>query len=438
VRARRWQGGGGGGAKCGSARAAPAQPPTGLSEDKPGRVIDSDRPAPSITPRNLTAEPAMDTAAASRPSPSPAAIGVLRDSDSEIVIHWADGRRSRFAAIWLLDNRPDGRHGPEGQRLFDIAELAEEPRVAAAAIAGDADSVGFADGATARFDAAWLRTHALDEASRGERRPTRHLWDRSLRTTLPSARYDAVAQGGGALAAWLRQVRDVGFALLTGVPTEPGMVCRVIELFGYVRETNYGRLFDVVSVEKPTTLAYTGLALGNHTDNPYRDPVPQLQLLHCLEAAAEGGESIVVDGFHAAERLRREQPDDFALLTRHAVPFRYVEKGKVDIQTRAPLIELDRDGGLRAVRDHNRSAAPFDLPEDVIVPYYAAYRRFSQLLHDPAATVGFRLSAGDLFIVDNQRVLHGRRGFGSGRRHLQGAYADKDGLLSKLRVLEGV
>jgi [2-(trimethylamino)ethyl]phosphonate dioxygenase len=46
------------------------------------------------------------------------------------------------------------------------------------------------------------------------------------------------------------------------------------------------------------------------------------------------------------------------------------------------------------------------------------------------------LRPGDLFVVDNRRVLHGRRGFGSGRRHLQGAYADKDGLLSKLRVLE--
>jgi len=365
------------------------------------------------------------------------AVAALRHSDGEIVIEWADGRRSRFAAVWLLDNRPDGRHGPEGQRLFDIAELAEEPRITEVAVTDDDVSVSFADGPTVEFATAWLRAHALDAASRAERRTMRRLWDRSLGAALPMARYDAVAQGGPALADWLRQVRDLGFALLTGVPTKAGMVCRVIELFGYVRETNYGRLFDVVSVEKPTNLAYTGLALGNHTDNPYRDPVPQLQLLHCLEAAAEGGESIAVDGFHAAERLRREQPDDFALLTRHAVPFRYVEKGKVDIQTRAPLIELDSEGELRAVRYNNRSAAPFDLPEDVVVPYYAAYRRFSRLLHDPAATVGFRLAAGDLFIVDNQRVLHGRRGFGSGRRRLQGAYADKDGLLSKLRVLEG-
>src|SRR5882724_2320772 len=356
----------------------------------------------------------------------------------EVTVEWADGRRSRFAAIWLLDNRPDGRHSAEGQRLFDVAELPEEPTIAAAALTGGDLRVEFAPGGTAAlYAAAWLRRHALDAASRAERRRGRRLWDKSLAASLPTGRYAEVAQGGRALAEWLGHVRNLGFALLTGVPTEPGMVCRVIELFGCVRETNYGRLFDVVSVENPTNLAYTGLALGNHTDNPYRDPVPQLQLLHCLEAAEAGGESIAVDGFFAAERLRREHADHFALLTRHAVPFRYVEKGRVDLQCTAPLIERDLEGEVRVVRYNNRSAAPFDLPEEIVRDYYRAYRRFGRLLHDADALVGFKLGAGDLFVVDNQRVLHGRRGFGQGRRHLQGAYSDKDGLLSKLRVLEG-
>jgi gamma-butyrobetaine dioxygenase len=385
-----------------------------------------------------TVEATAHTGSATDGSGELARIAALSHGRDELTIAWADGRRSRFAAIWLLDNRPDGRHSPEGQRLFDVAELPEEPTIAAGTLAGGGLRVEFAPGGvTALYSPEWLRRHALDAASRAERRTQRRLWDKSLAANLPTGRYAEVAQSGRALADWLSHVRDSGFALLTGVPTDPGMVCRVIELFGCVRETNYGRLFDVVSVENPTNLAYTGLALGNHTDNPYRDPVPQLQLLHCLEAAEEGGESIAVDGFFAAERLRREHPDDFALLTRHAVPFRYVETGKVDIQSRAPLIELDVEGEVHAIRYNNRSAAPFDLPEETVAPYYRAYRRFGRLLHDADALVGFKLAAGDLFIVDNQRVLHGRRGFGHGRRHLQGAYSDKDGLLSKLRVLEG-
>jgi gamma-butyrobetaine dioxygenase len=370
-------------------------------------------------------------------STRPGIAAVSHDAET-LIIDWSDGRRSRFAAIWLLDNRTEARQGAEGQRLLDIADIIEEPRIDAAEItpAGDVAVRFAAPQVMATFAAGWLRDHALDPVSRAERRPAPRLWDRTSLSPLPGARYADVAASKPALAGWLRQVRDCGFALLTGVPTEPGMVCRVIELFGHVRETNYGRLFDVVSVERPSNLAYTGLALGNHTDNPYRDPVPQLQLLHCLEQAEAGGESIVVDGFLAAERLRREQPEDFALLTGHAVRFRYVEPGAVDLRAAAPLIELDSEGEVRVVRYNNRSVAPFDLPEDVIVPFYRAYRRFGRLLHEPAATASFRLGAGDLFIVDNQRVLHGRRGFGQGRRHLQGAYADKDGLLSKLRVLE--
>ncbi len=42
----------------------------------------------------------------------------------------------------------------------------------------------------------------------------------------------------------------------------------------------------------------------------------------------------------------------------------------------------------------------------------------------------------DHLLLDNERVLHGRIGHSIGARHLQGCYADRDGFLSTLRVLE--
>ena len=121
---------------------------------------------------------------------------------------------------------------------------------------------------------------------------------------LPAAEHAEIIGSRAALGHWLRDICTYGFALLRGVPTIDGEVTRVAELFGFVRETNYGRIFDVAPKPVPNNLAFSSLALGVHTDNPYRDPVPGLQLLHCLESDAEGGESVVVDGFHAAERLR--------------------------------------------------------------------------------------------------------------------------------------
>jgi gamma-butyrobetaine hydroxylase len=394
---------------------------------KDGAASTPATPAEAAMPTALAAPPAIDDTAR---------IASLAYTADRLTIRWSDGRESPYPAIWLADNRPDRRDRPDGQRLFDAIDLPDGIVLRAAALAADGvvevDLAGF--DSPARFGADWLRAHALDPASRAERRRRPVLWDSSL--ALPAGDYAAVAGDDAARAKWLRQAYDHGFALLRGVPTEPGMVCKVVELFGFVRETNYGRLFDVVAVDKPQNLAFTAIGLGNHTDNPYREPVPQMQLLHCLEAASEGGESVVVDGFAAADRLRREAPDAFALLTRRAVPFRYVETGRVDLRAKAPLIELDADGDVAAVRYNNRSIAPFDLDPDEVEAFYDAYRRFGRLLHDPDLTVGFRLTPGDLFIVNNRRVLHGRRGFSAGRRWLQGCYTDTDGLTSTLFSLE--
>jgi gamma-butyrobetaine dioxygenase len=69
--------------------------------------------------------------------------------------------------------------------------------------------------------------------------------------------------------------------------------------------------------------------------------------------------------------------------------------------------------------------------------YYAAYRRFAELIEDPTMAVGFKLKPGELFIVDNTRVLHARKSFsGTGKRWLQGCYADRDGLYSTLSAIE--
>ena len=71
--------------------------------------------------------------------------------------------------------------------------------------------------------------------------------------------------------------------------------------------------------------------------------------------------------------------------------------------------------------------------------YYEAYRRFAELVDMTQNQVAFKLKPGEAFIVDNTRVLHSRKGYsGSGKRWLQGCYADKDSLLSKLRSLENL
>lgn len=188
----------------------------------------------------------------------------------------------------------------------------------------------------------------------------------------------------------------------------------------------------------PTNLAYTVLGPQAHTDNPYRDPVPSIQVSYCLESSAAGGENMVVDGFRAIEQLRRENPEGFKVLSKYCARFEYAGDAQVALRSKRPMIELAPDGQLVGIRFNNRSTAAItDVPFDDMDSYYPAYRRLGEIIDDPAMEVTFRLNPGECFIADNTRILHARKGYsGAGTRWLQGCYADKDGLLSKLASLD--
>ena len=367
----------------------------------------------------------------------------LIDSGAAIEISLSD-KVHRFHALWLRDNAPDAetRSATNGQRLVTILDIPVETRIAEAAMAGEKLSLRFEpEGKSVDYSTAWLAAHAYDVPRVQEPGWTAEAitrWDGAVQRHLPTASFAEVSRNRAALGTWLAAVRRFGFAVMTEVPTASGSLCQVVDLFGYVRETNYGRWFEVRAEVNPNNLAYTNLGLQAHTDNPYRDPVPTLQILACIENSVDGGESVVVDGFKVAERLKTESPTGFELLSRHCARFEYAGSKGVRLGAKRPLIELGPDGELIAIRFNNRSAAAFtDIPYDDMGGYYAAYRRFAGLIEDEAMQVMFKLAPCELFIVDNTRVLHARKSFSSsGKRWLQGCYADKDGLYSTLAAIE--
>lgn len=350
----------------------------------------------------------------------------------------------RFHAIWLRDNAWDSetRAVGNGQRLIALRDIPTDTMIAGAELAGDSLRVTFKpEGKTVEFSIGWLLHHTYDCSGvqqRGWTSPEIETWDCSLMQNVPVADFNDVGTNPLALRDWLARVARYGFGKLEGGPVEDQALMRVVDLFGYVRETNYGRHFEVRTEVNPTNLAYTGLGLQAHTDNPYRDPVPSIQVLYCLESSAAGGENMVVDGFRAAERLREENAKWFDVLSRYCARFEYAGDEGVVLRSRRPMIELTPDGELIAVRFNNRSlAAVTDVPYDDMGTYYAAYRRLGEIIDDSSMEVTFRLEPGESFVVDNTRVLHARKAYsGTGTRWLQGCYADKDGLLSKLAGLQ--
>jgi gamma-butyrobetaine dioxygenase len=347
---------------------------------------------------------------------------------------WRGGHETLWPTIWLRDQCacPRCRH-PSGQRLFEIGDLPERPEIDSATLQPDhgVRIIWKGEGHVSVYPEAFLAAH--DPKAPKSNDVT--LWGAGL-SPVPQADWNKVANDSATELAWLEAYHRHGFALLRNVPTRPGMVAEVGDRLGFVRTTNYGKLFDVISEPDPNNLANTALGLGVHSDNPYRDPTPGVQLLHCLISDAPGGDSMVVDGFAAAEQLRNESPPHFDLLTRVPASFRFADKN-ADLQARTPLISLDFEGRITAVHYNNRSFAGIDAPVELMEPWYAAYRAFARILKQPARELTFRLAPGDLLVMQNERALHGRTAFDPnlGRRHLQGCYVDKDGMESRMRVL---
>nr|WP_298249654.1 TauD/TfdA family dioxygenase [uncultured Halomonas sp.] len=368
----------------------------------------------------------------------------LIDNGQAVLLTFHQGEQRRFHGIWLRDNAQDAatRSPDNGQRLISLADIPASLRLTEARIEAGRLIVAMAPEAQEfAYDGAWLWKHAYDReppSRRGWLDTRTETWDASLAKRLPSADITALGNDDDTKRRWLADIRRYGIGKLTGGPIEDGVLLDIVAQFGFTRETNYGRYFEVRSEIAPTNLAFTGLGLPAHTDNPYRDPAPTLQLLYCLENSAAGGDNRVVDGFLAAQLLHEEDPHGFELLASYCARFEYRGLGDVCLQARRPIIELAPDGEMIGFRFNNRSAAPFsDIPYADMATYYAAYRRLGEILESPEMGVTFKLAPGEAFLVDNTRVLHARTGYsGEGSRWLQGCYADRDGLLSTLACLE--
>jgi gamma-butyrobetaine dioxygenase len=355
---------------------------------------------------------------------------------NELVLDRGDGTSYPIHPLWLRERCRDAATMDlhTQQRLQDPSDFDLGMKITAVSQPqAGSYRVKFSDGHEASFSAA----EVLGEAALADNShdcPAPLLWDGRL-AQFPRARWRA-DPAPAELMSWLEAFLTYGFIIFEGVPTEPGTVLKVGSVFGFVRETNFGALFNVRSTPNATDLAYTSVSLDPHTDNPYRAPVPGIQLLHCLVNETTGGLSTLVDGFAVAQALRTDEPESFRILASTPVRFKYID-ADTELTASAPPIELDVTGGLRAIQFSPRlDFVPLFAPER-LEAYFRARRSFDHRLRAPDYEIRFLLRSGDLVMFDNCRLLHGRTGFNpaEGLRHLQGCYIDIDGPRSRYRVL---
>jgi gamma-butyrobetaine dioxygenase len=337
-------------------------------------------------------------------------------------------------ALWLRERcqDPHSLDPHTQQRLFDPHRLPDDLSLVCIEEQGENRArLAFSDGYAGEYELSRL----ADDLDLEDGLPREVAW----RADLP---LDSVSVDGRALdndEARLRSVESLlthGMVIIRNLPTDPECILEVARRFGYVRETNFGRLFEVYSRPGSNDLAYRPVPLGAHTDNPYREPVPGIQLLHCLVNETTGGWSTLVDSLSVGEALREEDPKGLELLASTPVRFRFIDASEELIEHR-PIVQRDVSGRMTGVHYSPRLDYLPLLDAATTRRFQRARRRLSELFADPRFELRFPLRAGELMMFNNSRVLHGRTAYdpNEGRRHLQGCYIDLDGPRSLYRTL---
>ncbi|GAP91740.2 putative trimethyllysine dioxygenase [Rosellinia necatrix] len=246
---------------------------------------------------------------------------------------------------------------------------------------------------------------------------------------------------------WADMIKRKGFAFVTGVPTDSANSTKnLLEKIAFIRKTHYGGFYDFTPDLAHADTAYTNQALAAHTDTTYFSDTVGLQAFHLLSHTGPGspggsetglgGQSLLVDGYHAAQILKREAPDLFEILASVGVPFHASGNEGITIAPDKlyPVLELDAAAsGVRRIRWNNDDRGVLPLGGTFSAArWYAAGRKWDEILRRKDLEYWFQLKPGTVIIFDNWRVLHGRSAF-TGVRRICGGYINRDDFISRWR-----
>jgi alpha-ketoglutarate-dependent taurine dioxygenase len=278
-----------------------------------------------------------------------------------------------------------------------------------------------------------------------------------------------------ALEQLLRAVLDTGAAIVNDAPinneNEDGAVLDLAQWMAGGTSHNhlYGSTFHVRGVPDAHNVAYTNAALAPHQDLAYYESSPGFQLLHCIVPStcnSGDGASTLIDAVAAARAFSKLAPDLFRVLTETPATF-VKQRRDADMCYRAPHICLSGDtSSISRVRWSPPFMGPLCADASIVENYYVAYAAFELLVdteipvneNHPMEAIGaqlekelrdyamqhtweYQLRPGQVLVFNNQRMLHGRRGFtqqnisGGANRHLIGCYTNMEETLNTYRLL---
>ncbi|OJJ47566.1 hypothetical protein ASPZODRAFT_1716192 [Penicilliopsis zonata CBS 506.65] len=353
------------------------------------------------------------------------------------------GEPLSFGSFWLRDNcqcsnciHPDTR-----QRIGDTFSIPTDVSPEIKEYVHDEVKIRWSDGHQSTYSMEWLDLHRArlgkDEKTPLSLRPFQSHTPGN--ESYPTVEFGQVMKHNEALLEWLENIHKWGFCFVDNVPVGPDATQSLLERISFIRHTHYGGFWDFTADLTYKDTAYTTDFLGAHTDNTYFTDPARLQLFHLLSHTdGHGGESLLVDGFKAAQVMMEENPEHCVVLAEHSQPTHSSGNEDVCIQpnTEFPVFNTTKSGHLYQIRWNNYDrAAKTNWSVADQKAWYAAAGHWSEVIRRPDMEIWTQLKPGSALIFDNWRMLHGRSDF-IGKRRMCGGYINNDDFLSRYRLLK--
>ncbi|MEI9419619.1 TauD/TfdA family dioxygenase [Mesorhizobium sp. Cs1299R1N1] len=354
-----------------------------------------------------------------------------------LAVTFSSGEIVGYPWLWLKDNAPSAFHPVTEERVFDLTSVDTSLRPLRVEEKNGVVRIVWSQKDEEEFPRQFFESYRPGKKRNDPADIAPILWDGSIELdSIPGRSAGDIFQDDAGLLVWLKATAAYGLSIVDSLADDPDAGRRMAERIGFRRQTNFGTMFEVVSMPNPNNLAYTPVALPLHTDLANQELPPGYQFLHCIANGAEGGGSIFADGFAVVAALQTEDPEAYRLLCEIEIPYRFHDR-EYDLRGRFPVIVTNRRGEVTELRFNAHLVDVIDLPSEICVSFYAAYRKLMMMIRSPRFRISYRLKAGEMAVFDNRRVLHGREAFNpnTGRRHLRGCYVDRGEFLSRIRVL---
>lgn len=348
--------------------------------------------------------------------------------------------------IWLRDNCQCKvcTHDATKQRLLDTFSIPKDISIKShSAETRGSETIHrleWSDGHESEYLRSFISQAMANESEKAVQRQALtdiKLWDSSIASDPPKTlyRYAMNLKKNNDL---LSRLRKFGFCYVDKTPFEdPKATKKMLERIAFIRETHYGGFYDFTADLASKDTAYTNIALEAHTDTTYFSDPAGLQAFHLLSHTdGEGGASLLVDGFKAADELWQTDRKAYEILSTVNVHGHASGNEGISIQPYRGFPVLEHDiatGDLLRVRWNSSDRASIELPIEEVETWYDAARKFDAILKKKENEYWEQLVPGRVLIFDNWRVLHGRSSF-TGKRRICGAYINRDDWISKFKM----